>query len=383
MSLRPPESRVPAADVLRALCCLVVVLLHAFIAAETQPDLDRSYEMWGLIGYQLSLWATPLFAVLSGFVIFHSNREFGSPSAFWRRRLAVVAIPFLVWSCVYWLVNPEGGHLGKVVLGALLGLLGQRHLYFVAMILQFYAVFPLIAAGCRRAPVRRLLAPALLLTLAHLTFFSYVPAPNGALSVLWEFSDALLPGWLFYLLLGAALAEAPDVMLGFVRRRPSVAVGLLAAGTALLLGEYLLAPLGPRDFGSRRPIVVAYATMALPLLWLISERIAALPVYRWARTLAAYSFAVYLFHPMALHLVRITTPVPTDLTARIVIYCIGCAALTSAAIALALRLPFGALILGLPKRPAGVAAVPEGRQTVVRTRRSRTHAMNGLATGRE
>ncbi|MGV3719349.1 MAG: acyltransferase family protein [Actinomycetota bacterium] len=129
MSVRPAPCRVPAADVLRALCCLVVVTLHAFIAAETQPGLDRSYEMAALIGYQLSLWATPLFAVLSGFVIFHSNREAVSPAAFWRRRLTAVAAPFVFWTAIYWLVHPEAGHPGKVMIGALLGLAGQRHLY--------------------------------------------------------------------------------------------------------------------------------------------------------------------------------------------------------------------------------------------------------------
>lgn len=381
MSVRPDDRRVPAADVLRALCCLVVVTLHAFIAAETQPGLDRSYEMAGLIGYQLSLWATPLFAVLSGFVIFHSNRDTAEPVAFWRRRLAVVAAPFLCWTVIYSLVHPEAGHPGKVALGVLLGLAGQRHLYFVSMILQFYAVFPLLAAYCRRNSVRRLLAPALVVTLGHLAFFSYAPAPGGPLGALWSFSDALLPGWLFYLVLGAALAEAPEMLLGFARRRPSAAWGLMAVGATALLAEYLLAPLDPRDHGSRRPVVVAYATLSLPLLWLISERIASLPVYRWAKTLAAYSFAVYLVHPLALHVVRISTPVPADLAVRIAIYCLGCAALTCAIIAVASRIPFGAVLLGLPRSRTRDAQVSPA--TVARAHPTPSRGVRELATSRD
>jgi membrane-bound acyltransferase YfiQ involved in biofilm formation len=337
--------------------------------------------MAALIGYQLSLWATPLFAVLSGFVMYHSNREAVSPVAFWRRRLVVIAAPFLFWTAIYWLVHPEAGHPGKVVIGALLGLAGQRHLYFVAMILQFYAVFPLLAAYCRRSSVRRLLAPALVVTLGHLAFFSYTPAPAGPLSAIWEFSDALLPGWLFYLVLGAALADAPEKLLGFARRRPVAAWGLLAAGAAVLLAEYLLSPLDPRDHGSRRPVVVAYASLALPALWLISERLATRPVYPWARALAAYSFAVYLIHPLALHVVRISTPVPTDLVARIAIYFLGCAVLTSAVIAVASRLPLGALLLGLPRtapRPTDSPADSDAR-----TRQRPAPTVRELVTSRE
>jgi peptidoglycan/LPS O-acetylase OafA/YrhL len=384
MSVPPADRRVPAADVLRALCCLAVVLLHAFIAAETQPNLDRGYEPAGLIGYQLLLWASPLFAVLSGFVLYHGNRAVTAPAAFWRRRLAVAAAPLCFWTVAYWQFHPEAGHPVKAVIAALLGMAGQRHLYFVSMILQFYAVFPLLAAYGRRRSVRGLLGPTLAVTLAHLAFFSYAPMPEGAPGVLWEFSHALLPGWLFYLTLGAALAEAPEKLLGFARRRPAAAWGLMAVGAALLLAEYLLAPLTPRDYGSHRPIVAAYATLALPLLWLLSERLAAKPiVYRWARTLAAYSFAVYLVHPLALHLVRINTPVPSDLAARIVIYCLGCAAATSAVITLGARLPFGALILGLPRNRPRPAESPSTTEMGAWARTASPRAGRELAASRD
>ncbi|MGV3720392.1 MAG: acyltransferase family protein [Actinomycetota bacterium] len=254
-------------------------------------------------------------------------------------------------------------------------------MYFVAMILQFYAVFPLLAAYCRRGSVRRLLAPALLVTLGHLAVFSYAPAPAGPLGALWEFSGALLPGWLFYLMLGAAMAEAPERMLGFARRRPSAAWGLLTVGAAMLLAEYLLSPLDPRDYGSRRPVVAVYATLALPALWLISERLASRPIYAWLRTLAAYSFAVYLIHPLALHVVRISTPVPADLATRILIYLLGCAAMTAAVIAAASRLPLGALLLGLP-RP-GQRPIQSPADTDARSRHRPAPPVRELATSRE
>ena len=138
------RERVPEADVLRAICCVIVVLLHAFIGAEIHPGLDRSYELGGLIAYQLLLWATPLFAVLSGFVLFHRNREVASPVEFWQRRSGAVLVPFLFWTAVYWLVQPAYGHPLRIATGLVLGQSGQRHLYFVAMILQFYALFPLL-----------------------------------------------------------------------------------------------------------------------------------------------------------------------------------------------------------------------------------------------
>ena len=44
MSSCQNRERVPEADVLRAICCIIVVLLHAFIGAEIHPGLDRTYE---------------------------------------------------------------------------------------------------------------------------------------------------------------------------------------------------------------------------------------------------------------------------------------------------------------------------------------------------
>lgn len=332
---------------LRAISCAVVVLLHAFVAAEIHPGLDRSYEMAGLVIYQLCLWATPVFAVLSGLVVFHRNRDAVSAVPFWRRRGAVVLVPFLVWTAVYALVHPPAGDALRIGLGLLFGLAGQRHLYFVAMIIQFYALFPLLARCATRLPVRQLLLPSFLVSLAHLVFFTYVPAPAGAAALLWEFSDALFSGWLFYLVLGAALADDPDRLLGFVRRRPSVAVISLAIGASLLLLEYLVAPLDPRDHGSRRPIVLIYSTLALPGLWLAAQRLAAARFYLTARALAACSFAVYLVHPLALHLVRHTIPAPADLALRVLVYYLGAVGLTALLIALLRRLPYGERALGL------------------------------------
>lgn len=74
---------------------------------------------------------------------------------FWRRRLLAVVVPYLTWTVIYFLMgvvqdHGAGGVLGNLEhLGFLVGT-GYDQLYYLVLLVEFYAVYPLILWAIRR-----------------------------------------------------------------------------------------------------------------------------------------------------------------------------------------------------------------------------------------
>lgn len=338
----PPAPRVRAAeaDVLRALACATIVVIHV-LAAAARMEPSPCAVLLGLEPlYQLALWATPTFAVLSGFVLQMTHASPPEPREFRRRRLCAVWLPFCAWALVYAAVfSPPVGTL-QYFLGLALGQVGQGHLYFAAMVLQFYAVFPWVWKAVSGPRASLWLGGSFLLVLGYQGFFTYAPRPAGWTAFLWDASDSLLPGWIFYFLLGTLLARHRSRFVATLSRYRSFWGPMAGVAAAGLLWEYYQSPLGVNESGSRRPAVVLYTTAVLPFLWATAGRLAATPLYPSCRALASRSYAVYLVHPLCLELaLRNLLPLlpPSSLEARLAVL-LGC------------TLSGSALLLGLTGR---------------------------------
>src|SRR5271154_5665803 len=72
---------------------------------------------------------------------------------FWRKRFSAVGVPYLCWTLIYFVVTLHGttGSLPSRLdhLAYLVGT-GYYQLYFLVVLLQFYAVFPLLLILLRR-----------------------------------------------------------------------------------------------------------------------------------------------------------------------------------------------------------------------------------------
>lgn len=352
----PVRARVPEADVLRALACCVVVLIHIAVAA-TRFEASASPVLYALEPlYQLSLWATPVFAVLSGFVLRVAHPMAPERSEFWERRVPSIWVPLASWSAVYALLfSPPFGTL-QYTAGFLLGQVGQGHLYFAAMVVQFYLLFPWLWKWIEHRHPLRVLAGCFVLSLAYQTVFSYVARPLGDGAFLWDASKSLLPGWLFYFMLGALAARFRDRLAAWCESRRPLAIAAGAVAAALLLTEYYLGPAPTHGFGSARPMVLLYGTLLLPLLWLVARRLAESRVYAPARALSARSYGIYLIHPLCLQLA--STALPTEsLGGRLLLFTVCTLAGTSALLYLAAQFAFGRRLVGLPASCAATAPV--------------------------
>ena len=74
-------------------------------------------------------------------------------STFWRRRFALVAVPYLCWTVIYFLVglpSETGTPRSDVVHLLYLFGTGYYQLYYLLVLLEFYALFPLLLVLLRR-----------------------------------------------------------------------------------------------------------------------------------------------------------------------------------------------------------------------------------------
>ncbi|WP_052487802.1 acyltransferase [Gordoniibacillus kamchatkensis] len=326
-------------DVVRGVAILAVVLVHGTAegsaAGSAGPD---GVQAAGLLINKLCAFAVPAFIFVSGLVLFYGapagwNRE--SLRRYYGRRMKTALVPYLAWSAIFYVANqwlahgaemkPDPVYFGKVLLtgGA------SYHLYFLVIIMQFYAVFPLAAAAVRRYDPggKLLLAAGLTLQLAFYAFGRYVqPVP---FSYLWAFDYASLfafGGW-FGLRYGARAASAE-------RRAGWWAAAACCFGLGYA-GLHIGAAYGAAPGSGWYEL--AYAGFGLA---------AAAALVAWARrlqgrlrplaALGRASFGVYLVHPLLLSLWRAIVPVEPRGAGYALINAIGIAAVLAASYALTL-----------------------------------------------
>jgi peptidoglycan/LPS O-acetylase OafA/YrhL len=172
-------SHVPALDGLRGVA-IVAVMLHNFsaIGDPTPTHVARAFE-WGWMGVQL-------FFVLSGFLItrilLEADRTAGVLRAFLARRALRIVPLYAATLLVYFLIVPRVFDAPTIVaaeshqlwywlflsnwgdpLG--FGAPGLQHLWSIAVEIQFYLLWPLVAFGARDRRLRRMCLAIVFLSL--------------------------------------------------------------------------------------------------------------------------------------------------------------------------------------------------------------------------
>lgn len=193
-------------DYVRALSMLSIIVIHVtstFVYAESGMSVAGMNPAFLL--NQLVRYAVPLFILLSGLTLGFS-RSAGTVLPFFKTRFTKILLPYLFWSCAYWLVSYRHEGPGSLIRALLRGG-AAPHLYFIATILQLYLLYPLLRRPVRRYPVP-LLAVSLLLSLASQQ--AYVLSGQGLfprgplLENLWF----LFPTWIFYFVLGMVIHQS-------------------------------------------------------------------------------------------------------------------------------------------------------------------------------
>jgi peptidoglycan/LPS O-acetylase OafA/YrhL len=331
--------RVPVADGLRGIAVLLVVAYHYWqlsFWAISIPGLPPGWDLEFL--QSAGHLGVELFFLLSAFCLFHPHARGAVPSLrrYAHRRAVKIVPSYLLALVVLGVLAPEVYPAGRGPGG--IGLDIGLHLTFLhdvlpetrgsfdgvmwslAVEVQFYVVFPLLAWAFRRRPA--VTAAAMVAT--ALAYRAWVARqPLGDL----EFLDTRLPAFLDVFACGMVAAHLV-VRIGSrtgdaARLRPVATVAAVAASGALLTmlrWAYDVrydAPIAVWQADNRLPaalllLAVLVASTAAAPAW---QRLLANPVLVFCSTI---SYNLYLWHQVLGRLVRdrgwwpAATPVPTD-----------------------------------------------------------------------
>ena len=303
---------------MRGFAALAVIAVHVSMNYTRIPDVNL-LALTDVFIYITAHFAVPVFIFISGWVLAARYLgEFSIPE-FYRRRAKTILIPYLFFTVLYLLVTVEGtiGFAGvpspeRVAEALLLGT-GAYHLWFFALIIQFYLLFPLIVRGYDLfdqfgAALYLLLSLLFLLGLwntgAHL-MGAYV-GPEWYTVLI-----RLFPSHLFYFVLGIHVARHTEEFRSVLRSLSPAGVVAAAGGGALLIGgTWVAAVLHYGSIGSSSLAVFCIYRLLEPLYYV--PVIAVLVLAAWwldsagggladaTRSFGDHSYGIYLIHPLVI-----------------------------------------------------------------------------------
>ncbi|WP_164462099.1 acyltransferase [Bacillus sp. FJAT-42376] len=331
---------------LRAFACLAVVAVH--VSATNSGMNSDTYNWFSYFLNQIGRFGTPIFAVISGFLLFFQVRNKGFQfGKFMKSRFAKVIIPFILWSVAYrymmYIYNGQGIGDPMEELGGFLQGKAFYHLYFISIVVQFYLVFPLLQKLFRtQTTIIIFLFVSFLISYNMYGIKAPFDGPVGEFIA----SKSFMPVWIFYFAFGAFLAYYWEGIRNFALKRPIQMLILALAVSAGAVIEYNV-----KGYVSNRRLsnlanipLLSIATIGIyPLL-------ARLQVIKQPLVLIGkYSMGIYLIHPMVLYLMARHLPESYWNVNYVGLMYIAVMVICVAAIRLITFIPLTTFLLPVPK----------------------------------
>jgi len=285
-----------AADVVRIGAIVAVILIHTTTRQLEAGGYDlRNFGIAFGVN-QITRYAVPLLFMVSGMVLeLNSGRL--SARDFFQRRLARIAIPYLVWSAIYYF-GVYHQHYNSFGMAVVLGNAGYQ-LYFIPTLVIFYAAFPMLHA------IRQLLSkPAIMIGFgaiqAGVLYYDYFVGPVAIFSPV---KIGLLNYWWFAA--GIAMAVNLEAVEKGIKKWWPLLAAMAAGGgvwvTAEAWGRYYATFDYLAFYSQWRPSVMVYALGAGGLLYLAGIKLGRWQ--KWIQAAAELTFGVFLVHAAVLEMV--------------------------------------------------------------------------------
>jgi peptidoglycan/LPS O-acetylase OafA/YrhL len=267
----PKKQRLDHVDAMRPVKQAGVVGTHTLLAFAPGASI--------YVGASLALLhvTREAFLFVSACMLTYSYRRLGTGDwgRFYRRRFVSVGLPYLCWTVIYFFMTfAKAGptatanlaHLGYLVAS------GYYQLYYLLVIMQFYALFPLLLWLLRRSEHhgRLLLAGAAFqVTLVALIHWGVTPS---FVQGFWATRE--VTSYAFYLLAGAIVAlHLAEVHDWLVRHGRAVLVATFAAAALaevwyVLATRHIVYGLGP-GADPLQPIVIPFNVGAIACIYLL------------------------------------------------------------------------------------------------------------------
>jgi probable poly-beta-1,6-N-acetyl-D-glucosamine export protein len=331
---------------LRAFACLAVLGVH--VSATYYSMNDNTFNWFSYFLNQVGRFGTPIFVVIAGFLLFYQvKRNTYSFNKFVTSRISKIIMPLILWSLayrflLYYFDNQQIGAIKTELVKIFTG--GHfYHLYFIAIIVQFYFIFPIL-----QKVFRTKMGLIILTVISFFISYNMIGFDPGVEGFIGNFmaSKSFMPLWIFYFSFGGLLAFFWEDIRDFATDFPWMMLTLSILITVGAIIEYSI----NGDLTNRRPSnllnipLLSIATIGMyPLLsqWSILKKPLTL--------LGKYSMGIYLIHPFVLHLMKIYLPASTwnmiylpILFVAVLLICVGL-------IRLIQQVPFSSYFIPVPK----------------------------------
>lgn len=318
MSSKP--TRLTSLDYIRGIAMLGVLGIHVGSFSLANPDLNTA--LFALLEV-VTRFSVPIFFFVSAFGLFY-RLDLSAPfhyGSFIKRRFRAVLLPYIVWSLLYLLQYSVNFHDWNVwhpygLLTTLFFGLGSYHLYFMVILLWFYALMPVWIAIMKR--ITRPLPMLILLFIGQIAFnqwstvslWSY-PLDGSFFSQCIQFRlNWWVMHYLFIFLLGGTMALHYDRVHRYLQEHGKLIYTLGICSLVLIVGRFYsylyqtpaYSPESAMNMVQQLSPVGLIYTVGATLFFLRLFTFAKLPA-RIAGTLALlghHSYFIYLFHPFVL-----------------------------------------------------------------------------------
>lgn len=313
------SQRIKAIEFIRGLAMLGVLGIHAGAYSLDNPHVN--IHLFALLEI-ISRFSVPIFFFVSAFGLFfhHNIDEKFNYSEFMRRRLRTVLIPYITWSCLYMmhytLIYKDTTIWSPVVfIKFLLFGLASYQLYFLVILLWFYALMPLwrrFACFIIKAPVRNL-GILLFLQIIFNYYSCYIVKSdfsNHLLNIAVQYRlSYIVFHYIFIFMLGAVFALKYEYLRSKLYTYKKAVysffaislLGILANYYYLLYFAHYTPEQAVNTVQQLSPPGIIY-TLAAALFFFIlfsSDRLPS-PLSSILDILGKYSYPIYLVHPFAM-----------------------------------------------------------------------------------
>jgi probable poly-beta-1,6-N-acetyl-D-glucosamine export protein len=292
---------------LRAFACIGVLLVH--VSATYYNEAGQVFNWFTYFFNQIGRFGTPTFAVISGFLLFNQvNKRGFNFKQFATSRTTKIVMPFIIWSIFYQFITIYvlGGTLPtdpKVLLYNFTMGESFYHLYFMAIVVQFYLLFPLlqfIKSGFGWW-IGLILSAALSLYFSNLTG---VPFASGVIErVLLD--KVFVLHWIFYFIFGGFLAYYwKSISIWTKKHSFTLAISVILIYIGAYLEYKMIGSISSRRETNLLNIpVLSFATIGLyyyltKINWIKAS----------LQSIGKLSMGIYLIHPFTLILFTKTLP---------------------------------------------------------------------------
>ena len=186
------SQRIEYYDFLRGIAIIMVVGIHTFVSY----PIDTSLGYTSVFVRQILNCAVPIFLALSG--LFCGKKLIDNKEkciSFWKKQIPKVYIPALIWSLPYLILNLSQANGGGVKQIVMLFMCGFSIYYFIALIIQFYILLPMLQK------YKNIMMPlSIVISILTISLITYLSAIQGIQLPLIIYAGPFITWFVFFML---------------------------------------------------------------------------------------------------------------------------------------------------------------------------------------